>query len=181
MSTGQGGGREGQAGQRADQETPHWWRRAVLDTSVLLSAERHWLWLLARLGIYEGFWSAFIVGELVRIRTELSIRHQVPRAEYRRRINILVHALSDALRIVEYRHVTPGSRLKDPDDEPILATAVAAGAGCIVSLNTRDFPPSGMIEGVRYVTPAQFLTALDAAAPEQGVRQRVASTERQIP
>lgn len=28
--------------------------RAVLDTSVLLSEHRHWLWLLARLGYYEA-------------------------------------------------------------------------------------------------------------------------------
>ncbi len=51
-----------------------WWTRAVLDTSVLMSEHRHWLWLLARQNLYEGVWSAFIVGELVRVRTELSIK-----------------------------------------------------------------------------------------------------------
>jgi predicted nucleic acid-binding protein len=176
-SIGPGASREGHTGR----EGPHWWRRAVLDTSVLLSAERHWLWLPARLGIYEGIWSAFIVGELVRIRTELSIRHQVPRAEYRRRINVLVHALSDVLGIVEYRHVTPESHLRDPDDEPILAAALAAGAGCVVSLNTRDFPSGAIIEGVRYATPEQFLAALDAGFPGDALRQRAADAGRQIP
>jgi predicted nucleic acid-binding protein len=158
-----------------------WWARAVLDTSTLLSEERHWLWLLARQGYYEGVWSAFIVGELVRVRTELSIRHQVARREYRKRINALVHALSDVLQIVDYRKVSTGDVLRDPDDEPILATAVAAQAGCIVSLNTKDFPPGGAALGVRFLTPDQFLTALVLQHPAAGLAERASQAGRQLP
>lgn len=46
--------------------------RAVLDTSVLLSIHRHWLWLFAGDGFCEGLWSPFIVGEVVRVRWQRS-------------------------------------------------------------------------------------------------------------
>lgn len=114
--------------------------RAVLDTSVLLSEHRHWLWLVARLGYYEAIWSTFIVGELVGVRTEHSISRGVNRAVYRGRINDLIHLLSDVLVIANYRDATVRGLVSDPDDEPILATASASDADCIVTLNTRDFP-----------------------------------------
>src|SRR6266508_3683566 len=158
-----------------------WWTRAVLDTSVLISEHRHWLWLLARRGFYEGVWSAFIVGEFVRVRTEHSIKHSVERAVYRQRINDLIHLFSDVLTIVDYRRVTTGKALKDPDDEPILATAIAASAGCIVSLNTSDFPPEAVLGGVRYVTPRQFLEALGAAHAEADLPSLIAAAGRQVP
>lgn len=94
--------------------------RAVLDTSVLFCAHRHWLWLLARLGYYEAVWSAFIVGELVRIRVEHSTGKGVDRVVYRQRVNDLIHALSDALSIVNYRSVNAAGSLRDPDDDPIV-------------------------------------------------------------
>jgi predicted nucleic acid-binding protein len=158
-----------------------WWTRAVLDTSVLISEHRHWLWLLARRSFYEGVWSAFIVGELVRVRTELSIKKGAERAVYRQRINDLIHLFSDVLAIVDYRRVTTGMTLKDPDDEPILATAIAADAGCVVSLNTRDFPEGGVVDGVRYVTPQQFLDALSDANKELDLPALVRTAGKQTP
>ena len=122
---------------------------AILDTSVLISAHCHWLWLLARRGYSEAVWSTFIVGEMVRIRVEHSIARGVDCSIFRRRINDLVHILSDVLRVADYRGVSASGALRDPDDEPILATALAAGARYIVSLNTRDFPPSGEALQVR--------------------------------
>jgi predicted nucleic acid-binding protein len=158
-----------------------WWSRAVLDTSVLLSEHRHWVWLLARRGYYEGFWSAFIVGELVRVRTRVSIERGVEYAVYRQRLNNLVHLLSDVLRSIDYRWVSTSMALKDPDDEPVLATAIGARAGCVVSLNTRDFPSGGEVDGVRFVTPKQFLEALAQQNPNDRLEEAVRSAGRQIP
>jgi len=155
--------------------------RAVLDTSVRLSEHRHWLWLLARLDYYEAVWSTFIVAELVRIRVEHSISHQVARAMYRQRINDLIHLLSDQLLLVNYRQVTVAGLIPDPDDEPILATALAAGADCIVSLNTRDFPLAGQVVGVQFLTPPVFLTELIRRHPNADPGKRAGQAGRQLP
>lgn len=155
--------------------------RAVLDTSVLLSGERHWLWLLTRLGYFEGVWSTFIVGELVRIRVEHSIRRGIERSVYRQRINDLIHLLTAALRVAHYPAGAGGRYLNDPDDEPILATAIAAQAGFIVSLNTRDFPPDGLVAGVRFLTPTEFLAVLEARHPRDDLGDRARDAGRQLP
>ncbi len=155
--------------------------RAVLDTSVLLSEHRHWLWLLARLGYFEAVWSTFIVGELVRIRVEHSINRGVERSVYRQRINDLIHLLSDVLLVADYREVTAGGLLRDPDDEPILAAALAARAEIIVSLNTRDFPTDTAVSGVRFLTPQAFLVELEFRHPSAGLAERAGEAGRRLP
>jgi predicted nucleic acid-binding protein len=154
---------------------------AVLDTSVLMSEHRHWLWLLARQGYYRPVWSPFIVNELVRIRVEKAIERGVDRAVYRDRVNELIHVLSDVCRIVNHRDARPRGSLRDPDDEPILATALVARAAYIVSLNTRDFPPTGVALGVRFVTPTDCLADLITRNPAAGLENHPGATGRQIP
>ena len=102
--------------------------RAVLDTSVLLSEHRHWLWQLAHLGHYEAVWSTFIVSELVRIRVEHSIRRGVGRLVYRRRVNDLIHLLSHVLVVANYREVVflEELALRHPDAD-VLGRAQDAG------------------------------------------------------
>ncbi len=51
--------------------------RVVLDTSVLLSAERHEIIFMAHQGIFQFIWSPFLIAEVVRIRTEWAIKHQL--------------------------------------------------------------------------------------------------------
>lgn len=155
--------------------------RAVLDTSVLLSEHRHWLWLLARLGYYEAVWSAFIVGEMVRIRVEHSIRHGVHRTVYRQRVNDLIDLLSDALLLVNHRASSAVGLMRDPDDEPTLATALTGGADCIVALNTRDFPTHGEAANVRFLTPQVFLADLTSLHPEADLSKRADQAGRQLP
>lgn len=155
--------------------------RAVLDTSVLLSEHRHWLWLLAHLDYYDAVWSAFIVGELVRIRVEHSIRRGVERAVYRQRINDLIHLLCDVLLIVNHRDAITIGLLSDPDDEPILATALASGAQYVVSLNTRDFPANGESAGVRFLTPHDLLAELASRYPDASILERADQVGRQLP
>jgi predicted nucleic acid-binding protein len=137
--------------------------------------------LLVRLGYFEAIWSTFIVGELVRIRVEHRIARGVARPVYRQRINDLIHLLSDVLVTANYREVAPSGLLRDPDDEPILTTALAAQADCIVSLNTRDFPPDGMVEGIRWITPHLFLAELETRHPDAGLNEQASNAGRQIP
>jgi predicted nucleic acid-binding protein len=132
-------------------------------------------------GYYEAAWSTWIVAELVRIRVEHSIAHDVPRPTYRRHVNDLVHLLSGALFIANYRDATTGGSLRDPDDEPILATAIAARAGFVVSLNTRDFPPDREALGVRYVTPGEFLELLADYHVDLALLSRPSEIGRQLP
>jgi predicted nucleic acid-binding protein len=49
--------------------------------------------------------------------------------------------------------------LPDPEDDHVLEAAVAAGAGCIVTFNVRDFAPAAAF-GVDVVTPAEFVALI---------------------
>jgi predicted nucleic acid-binding protein len=71
--------------------------------------------------------------------------------------------------------------LRDPDDEPILATAIAASAAYVVSLNTRDFRRSGEAAGVRFLTPQSFLAELDLRRLRARLAQQASEAGRQVP
>jgi len=71
--------------------------------------------------------------------------------------------------------------LKRADDEPILATALAAGADCIVSLNTRDFPLDGQVVGVQFLTPPLFLTERITRHPDADAGTQAGQAGRQWP
>lgn len=137
--------------------------RAVLDTSVLLSIERDELLYLASKGIDTLACSPFLVGEVVRIRVEKAIQHNQERSLYRTRINNYVNEITRRAEMVNHTLLEGGDYtrwLHDPDDEPLLATALVGRAHVIVSWNTKDFPPSGSYAYVRYITPPQFLEEL---------------------
>lgn len=144
--------------------------RAVLDASVLLSGERDELLYLAARGMYTLVCSPFLVGEVVRIRVEKAIAHNQERRLYRERINNYVNEITRRAEIVNHTLLEGGNYtrwLRDPDDEPLLATALVGRAEFIVSWNTRDFPPGGSYAHVRYVTPPQFLEELYGQYPPQ--------------
>lgn len=46
--------------------------------------------------------------------------------------------------------------LRDPDDEPLLATALVGQAEIVVSWKTREFPPTGSYADIRFLTPPQL-------------------------
>lgn len=121
------------------------------------------------------------MGELVRIRVEHSINHGVERTVYRQRINDLVHLLSDVLAVANYRDAFAAGLLSDPDDEPILAAALAAGADYIVLLNTRDFPATGKAAGVQFATPQAFLMELVSLHPTDDLTERANEAGRHLP
>lgn len=149
--------------------------RAVLDTSALLGPQRHELVFLAHRQAFRMVWSAFLIGELTRIRTEWAIKQGLDRQVYRERINALIQELSKIATLVDYTRLEGGNYtawLKDPDDEPLLATALVGRAQYVVSHNTSDFPPGGSFAGVRYLTPRAFLDTLYLEYPvEPGSRE----------
>lgn len=143
--------------------------RVVLDTSALIGSQRHGLVLAAQQGYYTLIWSAYIIAEVVRIRTELAIKRGQPRYVYRTRVNAAIRELSPIAEFVDYTLLEGGSYqqwLNDPDDEPILATALVGRAHFVVSLNAKDFPPDCVYAGIRYVTPPQFLDEIYAMHPQ---------------
>lgn len=142
--------------------------RAVLDTSALLGPQRHELVFLAHKRAYTMLWSSFLIAEITRIRTEWAIRQGLDREVYRERINSLVKELSLIATLVDYTRLQGGAYsrwLRDPDDEPLLATALVGQASYVVSHNTSDFPPGNVFAGVRYMTPLDFLDMLYRAYP----------------
>lgn len=129
--------------------------RAVLDTSVLLSAERRPLLFLAANHAYTIVTSDYIVGEVRRKLVEMG--WGAPKAE------ALLAAMDELAEVVDYQQVTGGSYdlwLKDPDDHPIMATALVGGVDYVVTWNVKDFPPKQRFAGVTIITPDGFLRLL---------------------
>jgi predicted nucleic acid-binding protein len=136
--------------------------RAVLDTSALLSREKRSLLYYAQLGLYTIVWSNYIIWELGRKMAEIGWGTDTARS--------YIEALSDVTDWCDYRQITGGNYenwLADPDDHPIMATALAGQADVVVTWNTTDFPPKKRFAGITIVTPDTFLAQLarSAAAP----------------
>ncbi len=131
--------------------------RAVLDTSVLLSADRRPLLFLAANHAYTIVTSDYIAEEVTRKLVEMG--WSAPKAE------ALLAAMDELAEVVDYRQVTGGSYdlwLKDPDDHPIMATALVGRADYVVTWNVKDFPPKQRFAGVTIITPDGFLRLLGA-------------------
>jgi predicted nucleic acid-binding protein len=151
---------------------------------VLLGPHSPYLAALARLTFYRGFWSSWIVGELVRKRTEWiaerAAREHVGRSELRRRlrgsrgrVNALIDELSQALISVDYSQSPKVDLawLRDADDWPVMQTAQAAHADTLVTENWRDFPPGEERDGVTFIRTEPFLAAIYDKFPD--ARSRV--------
>ena len=138
--------------------------RAVLDTNVYLSifvfpeSRMFDLWRLAREGRYTVVISPFIVREFMETLRE---KFGVP-AEARELIKRRVLRRAD---IVQPKTV-PKVISDDPDDDHILACAVAGEAALIVSgnkhlLRLREY------HGIPIVRPMDFLRTLGSASSDQ--------------
>jgi predicted nucleic acid-binding protein len=131
--------------------------RAVLDTSVLLSAERRPLLFLAVNDIYAIIWSQYIADEVKRKMVEMGWGASKAAA--------LIEALVELAEMVDYQQITGGNYdewLDDLDDHPIMATALAGNADYLVTWNTKDFPPKKRFAGITIITPDAFLRLLSS-------------------
>lgn len=154
--------------------------RVTLDSSVLLGPKEPEFLAAADLGYYHGYWSSWIVAEFARVRTEWIIRRTLKelasRAEAeqrlgrsRARVNTAIDELSGVLTLVDYRSApaTDLSWLSDPDDLPVVRTALAAGVpGTLVTDNSKDFPLREARNGIMILSSSDFLDALYLAYPE---------------
>lgn len=154
--------------------------RVIFDTGVLLGAQSRVFLAAADLGYYRGYWSVWIAAEFVRVRTEWiaqrSTRELVSTIDLKARlersrdkVNASVTTLSRLLTLVDYLSAGDADLgwLKDPDDRPIMQTAIAAGVpSTLVTDNRRDFPLGEVRNGVSILGSVQFLEALYRTYPE---------------
>jgi hypothetical protein len=148
--------------------------RAVLDTSALFGpARRRRLQINAALGNFDGYWSPWIIAELVRVLTwQWVARTDASLAQHRacgEACNTMMTLLLPTFRLVQPLppYPIPWPHLADEWDIPIWAAAKEAGAQFIVSENSRHFPPrdtSGRHhwEGIEYISTDAFLHAITA-------------------
>ena len=133
---------------------------AVLDTCVLYPAHlRDTLLRLAERGLYRALWSADIVEELHRNLSELISPDAVDR---------LLRQMSTAFPDAEVTGYQPllDELTCDPKDRHVLAAAVRAAAGAIVTFNTDDFPDHSVEEfDLEVIHPDTFLLDLLDLAP----------------
>ncbi|MDW5317154.1 PIN domain-containing protein [Rhizobium sp. PL01] len=69
--------------------------------------------------------------------------------------------------VADYLPLITNLKLPDPDDQHVLAAAIAGKASVIVTWNLKDFPARDMLSsGVTSQSPDDFLIALHAAFPD---------------
>jgi predicted nucleic acid-binding protein len=133
----------------------------VLDTCVLYPAHlRDTLLRLAERGLFRPLWSADILDELVRNLMEAGIGEE----SVSRLIGEMSGAFVDA-EVGGYRSLID-SMACDPKDRHVMAAAVRADAGAIVTFNVADFPDAAVLEyELDVIHPDDFLMDVLDLAP----------------
>lgn len=136
--------------------------KAVLDSSVLHGAFFKpgglpaMLLLRAREGAFVLYLSVYILDEITAVlsRDKARALGATPErvARFRRDLAAVARLVTDLPDI----QAVP----TDPKDNPIVATAVAAKADYLVTGDRKHLLPLGEYQGVRIVTPRQFLDLL---------------------
>ena len=130
--------------------------RAVFDTGILLAAlitsgtppdliYRAW-----RKKAFELVTSEWQLDELRRVSRYPKLRKYLKPAEAGTLVNGLRHQAT-VLQELPNLELSP-----DPDDNPILATAIAGGADFLVTGDKRDLLSLGKVEAVQIVTARAF-------------------------
>ena len=133
---------------------------ATLDTSVLWpSLQRDFLLSLAVEGTYRPTWSSAILDELQFHEEAKLVKRGMPVAEAARRAATLIVAMRREFADAEvdgWQPLEGTFGLPDPDDEHVLAAAVIAGAGAIVTENLKDFPADRIPPGIQVLSAREF-------------------------
>jgi hypothetical protein len=136
----------------------------LFDACVFYPAPlRDLLMNLAMTELFRARWSDAIheewIGNLLRNRTDL-MASRLTRT--RAQMNA---AVPDCL-VRGYEPLVAGLSLPDPNDRHVLAAAIVAKAGVIVTLNLRDFPASALEPyGIEAQHPDDFIRDLLDLAP----------------
>ncbi|TWD81144.1 PIN domain-containing protein [Kribbella amoyensis] len=156
---------------------------ALLDTCVLWpSRQRDFLLSLAVENLYRPLWSSAILDELFHHEIEkLAEDRGFARAEAERRAAYLIEQMRTHFDDAEVRNWQPHDGtfgLPDPDDEHVVAAAVAGHAGAIVTVNLKDFPPAKIPYGIEIQLPGEFAANTVAVSPQRALKAVVRLTER---
>ena len=153
---------------------------AIIDACVLYSAPvRDLVVRLAQAGLLQARWTDEIHEEWMR--NVLKNNPRVSRERLERTRSLMDAAVRDCL-VTGYSDLIDSLTLPDPDDRHVLAAAIHAGAGVIVTFNLSDFPPAILApHGVEARHPDElFSELLDAAVDEfcAAVRLQRQSSEK---
>lgn len=133
---------------------------ATLDTSVLWpSLQRDFILSLAIEGTYRPTWSSAILDELQFHEEAKLVKRGMPVAEAARRAATLIAAMRREFADAEvdgWQPLEGTFGLPDADDEHVLAAAVIAGAGAIVTENLKDFPADRIPPGIQVLSAREF-------------------------
>jgi PIN domain len=111
---------------------------AILDACVLYGARlRSFLMYLAMSDLLWARWTHRIHEEWMR--NVLENHPHLTRDKLERTRDLMDKHALDAL-VTDYEDLVAGLTLPDPDDRHVLAAAIRAGAGAIVTFNLADFP-----------------------------------------
>lgn len=138
--------------------------RAVYDACVLYPFQlRNLLVQLAVERLVEARWTDDIHDEW--IRNVVGNPPGLPRERLEATRALMDRAVPLG-RVTGYAPRVATITLPDPDDRHVVAAAIQAGAGVIVTWNVRDFPAAELRRhGLRRATPDAFLTDLHATEP----------------
>lgn len=113
---------------------------------------------LAMTELFRARWTETIHEEW--IASVLAAHPNLARAQLERTRDLMNDSVPDCL-IEGYRSLIAGLTLPDPDDRHVLAAAIRAGAGVIVTFNLRDFPPADLeLYGIEAQHPDEFIMHL---------------------
>ena len=152
--------------------------KAVLDTCVLYPVHlRDTLLRLAERGLYLPLWSEDILDELTDNLNERIAPESVER------LLAEMHRSFPEAEVTGYKSLIDSMEC-DPKDRHVLAAAVRAEAGALVTFNTRDFPDTSTRHGmVEVICPSDFLLDLLDLAPRPVIKelQKQAEANRSHP
>lgn len=146
--------------------------KAVLDACVLYpTVLREILTDSAAAGLFQPVWSQRILDEwrLAAARNDLPAGVEIA---------LLAERFPQAS-VAADESVAAGLDLPDPADRHVVAAALAAGAGLIITANLRDFPQHSLSAvGLRAVHPDEFLRDLFLSHPKAILAAIVATESR---
>ena len=151
----------------------------VLDADVLHPYNLADLLLrLCERGLFRVAWSEELIDELV----DSLVRRGLERPRARRRVEAMSQAFPEALVAGVGRFLTAVPNEIEPDDRHVVAAALAAKADCVVTNNTRHFPPDALVAlGLDVQSADEFLVnqlTLDAEAVVGVIREMEADRRK---
>lgn len=132
--------------------------------------------------LYRPLWSSAILDELHYHEIEKLVDDRgLAQAVAERRAARLIEQMRTNFDDAEVRNWEPYEgtfKLPDPDDEHVVAAAVAGHAGAIVTVNLKDFPQDKIPHGIEILLPSEFAANTAAVSPQRALKAVVKLTQR---